>query len=354
MQEYQTTGNHVLQSQPNANHHSAAMTGANGVPNGLANESNIYMEPYSVGQGFLNGGLDGRSDQNHFQTATISANGRPLMSNGSVPSSPLSTLSPPTSPTSNPPSLPPYLSDSLSSGRQLTGPQHQSHHSHHSHQSSNETQIPQSYFHAIHPNQEFLPLCDLLFNIISLAAYFCDIVFDSITAYTLYLQRDTVWLSVSLSLILISLLINQVLSYRWYLSKIRTKSRSNGGDCQSYCVLSLHLLMCGVLWRYFKLFVPVDLSSVKYEVRDLCVLRMIHAFCEAAPMLVIQVSDRHIHLLIPQFNLHFSAFLGIPIVVEAVGESNNRFERHIDILVAVQSVLGFGLLQQECPLSQHP
>ncbi|RWS31680.1 XK-related protein 6-like protein [Leptotrombidium deliense] len=37
------------------------------------------------------------------------------------------------------------------------------------------------------------------------------------------------------------------------------------------------------------LFIPVDLSSVKHEVRDLCLLRMIHAFCEAAPMLLIQV-----------------------------------------------------------------
>ena len=284
MQEYQTTGNHVLHGYPNASHQSAAMTGANGVINGLVGEANIYMEPnYSVGLNYLNGGLDIRNDHNYLQTGRISVNGRPApLSNGSVPSSPMS-MSPPTSPTLNPPSLPPYLSDPLSN-RQMTGADQQTH------QPPNQTQIPQSYFHMVHPNQAFLPLCDLLFNIISLAAYFCDIVFDSITAYTLYLQRDTVWLSVSLSLILISLLINQVLSYRWYLSRIQAKNRTNGGDCQSYSVLTLHVLMCGVLWRYFKLFIPVDLSSVKYEVRDLCVLRMIHAFCEAAPMLLIQVS----------------------------------------------------------------
>lgn len=33
---------------------------------------------------------------------------------------------------------------------------------------------------------------------------------------------------------------------------------------------------------------PVDLRFVKHEVRDLCILRLIHAFCEAAPMLLIQ------------------------------------------------------------------
>lgn len=32
---------------------------------------------------------------------------------------------------------------------------------------------------------EFLPLCDVLFNIISLASYFCDIVFDFAMVYAL-------------------------------------------------------------------------------------------------------------------------------------------------------------------------
>lgn len=45
----------------------------------------------------------------------------------------------------------------------------------------------------------------------------------------------------------------------------------------------------GVLWRYAKLFIPVDLGHVKHEVRDLCMLRLVHAFCEAAPMLLLQL-----------------------------------------------------------------
>jgi hypothetical protein len=45
----------------------------------------------------------------------------------------------------------------------------------------------------------------------------------------------------------------------------------------------------GVLWRYFKLFIPVDLRIVKHEVRDLCMLRLTHAFVEAAPMLLVQL-----------------------------------------------------------------
>lgn len=56
-----------------------------------------------------------------------------------------------------------------------------------------------------------------------------------------------------------------------------------------YCVIGLHCSQLGVLWRYAKLFVPVDLRHVKHEVRDLCLLRLVHAFCEAAPMLLLQL-----------------------------------------------------------------
>lgn len=55
------------------------------------------------------------------------------------------------------------------------------------------------------------------------------------------------------------------------------------------CVITLHCMQFGVLWRYAKLFVPVDLHYVKHEVRDLCMLRLVHAFCEAAPMLLLQL-----------------------------------------------------------------
>lgn len=33
---------------------------------------------------------------------------------------------------------------------------------------------------------------------------------------------------------------------------------------------------------------PVDLRYVKFEVRDLCMLRLLHAFCESMPLLLLQ------------------------------------------------------------------
>ncbi|XP_015909627.1 uncharacterized protein [Parasteatoda tepidariorum] len=131
--------------------------------------------------------------------------------------------------------------------------------------------------------QEFLPLCDVLFNIISLASYFCDIVFDVVSIYTLYASDQVTWFSLSLCCVMFSLFISQILSFKWYFH------RKSGKNFKFSVIAAIHLVQFGVLWRYFKLFLPVNLGVVKNEVRDLCMLRLIHAFCEAAPMLLIQL-----------------------------------------------------------------
>ncbi|XP_020291822.1 uncharacterized protein LOC109858715 [Pseudomyrmex gracilis] len=150
---------------------------------------------------------------------------------------------------------------------------------------------------------EFLPLCDVLFNIISLASYFCDVVFDFAMVYALAHQTITppILFPLSITFIVTSLIISQIVSLRWYLWGARGKLTKNTlDDCDVSpvkkignwtvgCVLLLHSTQIGVLWRYFKLFIPVNLTYVKHEVRELCVLRLIHAFCEAAPMLLLQL-----------------------------------------------------------------
>lgn len=133
--------------------------------------------------------------------------------------------------------------------------------------------------------QEFLPLCDVLFNIISLASYFCDIVFDVVTVYTLYLHYEFVWFTIALSCIVVSLVSSQLLSLKWYLQN----SQETKLTLTLLTIFLMHISQCGVLWRYFKLFIPVELGQVKIEVRDLCMLRLVHAFCEAAPLLLIQL-----------------------------------------------------------------
>ena len=57
---------------------------------------------------------------------------------------------------------------------------------------------------------EFLPLCDNLFNVISLAGYFCDVVFDIVLGYALF-ERGKIHLLVAVILIISgSLIVSQV------------------------------------------------------------------------------------------------------------------------------------------------
>lgn len=57
---------------------------------------------------------------------------------------------------------------------------------------------------------EFLPLCDVLFNVISLAGYFCDVVFDVVFCYALLERGRTTYFAVVIILVIFSLLMSQV------------------------------------------------------------------------------------------------------------------------------------------------
>lgn len=66
--------------------------------------------------------------------------------------------------------------------------------------------------HQSQHQHEFLPLCDVLFNIISLASYFCDVVFDLAMVYALAYQAlaPPILFPLSITFIATSLLISQV------------------------------------------------------------------------------------------------------------------------------------------------
>lgn len=58
---------------------------------------------------------------------------------------------------------------------------------------------------------EFLPLCDVLFNVISLAEYFCHILFDFVFLYAVYaIKKDRTLAIVILCILLSSLIVSQV------------------------------------------------------------------------------------------------------------------------------------------------
>ena len=137
---------------------------------------------------------------------------------------------------------------------------------------------------------EFLPICDLLFNVISLAIYFCNLVFDLVMSYALFDRRKCLFFSTTFSTIAFTSVLLQIVSLRWYLkaNKYRTttddivkqkpyaldefcsKPQPNSKPKWFWFIVLLHSLQLGVIWRYARLLVPVHVQFVKYDVRDLC------------------------------------------------------------------------------------
>merc|ERR1712038_285382 len=135
---------------------------------------------------------------------------------------------------------------------------------------------------------DFLPICDLLFNFISVASYFCDVTFDMIVAYTFYQHGFTIWFLITICSIIISLMICQTLSIKWFIEDEEQENRSKITKGLFY---TSHFFQCGVLWRYSKLlFLPMGsaIPLVKRVMRNLCVLRMVHGFVQALPVLLTQ------------------------------------------------------------------
>ncbi|OQR77324.1 XK-related protein 6-like [Tropilaelaps mercedesae] len=141
---------------------------------------------------------------------------------------------------------------------------------------------------------ELLPICDILFVISSLLIYFCDVLFSFLLAYALFLQDLLLWPCILLALILLSSVLCQGFSFKWHVRSRRQYLRDNPSPDPeplwlTHTIVFVHCLQLGVLWRYLRLFIPVELGSVKEQVRDLCMLRMLHAFVQSTPVLLIEL-----------------------------------------------------------------
>lgn len=228
---------------------------------------------------------------------------------------------------------------------------------------------------------EFLPLCDVLFNIISLTLYFCNVVFDVVLSWALHTRGSKMYFVIALCIIFFALVISQIISLRWYLKEKHKTDRqivtttTNSSDTNQnlpldkeheladnekreritrYAVVACHLSCVGIFWRYAKLFVPVDLRTVKHEVRDLCVLRVIHAFCEAAPMLLLQL---HVYISFQkEVSINKLEALGEHVITPLIQESSiaqhqQRAFRDLNVVSAVLSL--FSICWALASFSKH-
>lgn len=182
---------------------------------------------------------------------------------------------------------------------------------------------------------EFLPICDLMFNLISMIVYFCESTFGVIALIALYYHSNNqYWAIVGALFVVCSNACSQYLSFKWlFKAKLEDCKRKREaqeeleteGDCerryfnrmatnmsdypcgncawlpdsatevQLKFLISitidaiLHLFCLGFLVRYIKLVIPVkDTARVRKEARDLCMLRMVHGFIQSAPLLLLQ------------------------------------------------------------------
>lgn len=224
---------------------------------------------------------------------------------------------------------------------------------------------------------EFLPLCDVLFNIISLTLYFCNVVFDVVLSWALHTRGSKMYFTIALLIILFALIISQLISIRWYLKEKRKANRDivvlndpnqnlsldkkrelsekeKKERLTLYAVICCHLSCVGIFWRYAKLFVPVDLRTVKHEVRDLCILRVVHAFCEAAPMLLLQL---HIYISFQkEVSVNKLEALGEHVITPLIQESSiaqhqQKAFRDLNVVSAVLSL--FSICWALASFSKH-
>ena len=145
---------------------------------------------------------------------------------------------------------------------------------------------------------DFLPVCDLLFNFVSVTFYFCDIAFDILVLKECYelanFEGEKNAKTVStlvvplVTVMLASLFTCQIVSLKWYFEE-SNKKRTKELTLKDWAVFGVHICQCSILWRYTKLLIkPLAIRNVKCEMRNLCILRMIHSMCQSIFFLLIQ------------------------------------------------------------------
>ena len=137
---------------------------------------------------------------------------------------------------------------------------------------------------------EYLPICDLLFNVVSLIIYFGGVIFEWISIFVLF-QEGNAWYIPMMACVVGASFLSQILSVRWFVRRDAQEiSDIDWSSPGSLGILITHALQAGIYWRYLRLFVPVNFMTVKHQVATLCILRMVHAFADSAPLLLIQVN----------------------------------------------------------------
>ncbi|KAJ7373784.1 hypothetical protein OS493_009106 [Desmophyllum pertusum] len=145
-------------------------------------------------------------------------------------------------------------------------------------------------------------LTDDLWIYVSILTFIADIGSDLLVCIKYYRERNLWWFSVTLGFVIVSSLAMQLFSAKWLLEDERRQ------HCFTYL---LHVFHLGPVLRYWNVLKSgwkarqknatiLEFASFLGEWRDISMLRLLQAFLESAPQLVLQL---YILLQRPRFEL---------------------------------------------------
>jgi len=134
------------------------------------------------------------------------------------------------------------------------------------------------------------------------------------------------------------------------LSEQNSSLEKNSLQVSDWLIAVLHVFQCGVLWRYFKLFVPVDLRFVKHEVSFF--ISCIYEISQYPNLtfLFFWTGSRSVPVKTAACILWVSANAAVTTlfaVARTFYERTHWPQQSIDCSVIIQCMLGFSLIQQK-------